>query len=137
MTEPLLTEIAIPIANEADIVSARQHGRQTAASLGFASSDGTLIATAISEVARNIVLYAVRGSVHIRGVERGGVRGIEIEARDNGPGIPDIRKALVDGYSTSRGLGLGLPGSRRLMDEFHIESSVGKGTTVTMRKWVR
>ncbi|MBL9121146.1 MAG: anti-sigma regulatory factor [Phycisphaerae bacterium] len=127
----------MPIANEADIVAARQRGRTMAIELGFAGCDGTLIATAISEVARNILLYAQRGEIILCCVELGGRRGLSIEARDSGPGIPDLRKALTDGYSTSRGLGLGLPGSRRLMDEFAIESEVGRGTNVTMTKWVR
>lgn len=131
----------IPIENEADIVRARQRGRALAEELGFQGSEGTLIATAISEVARNILLYARRGEIRLRRVEAPGggsaTRGISIEARDDGPGISDIQLALTDGYSTSRGLGLGLPGSKRLMDEFDIQSSPGHGTTVCMVKWVR
>lgn len=137
MSDISTAPLVMPIANEADIVAARQRGRTMAIELGFAGSDGTLIATAISEVARNILLYAQRGEIVLCRVELGGRRGLSIEARDSGPGIPDLRKALTDGYSTSRGLGLGLPGSRRLMDDFAIESEVGRGTNVTMTKWVR
>jgi serine/threonine-protein kinase RsbT len=127
----------IPIAEDSDIVVARQAGRQMADRLGFTGSDPTLIATAISEVARNIVVYAVRGEIFIETIEKEGRRGICVVARDDGPGIPDIEQAMRDGFSTGRSLGLGLPGARRLMDEFEIESELGRGTTVTMRKWVR
>ena len=137
MSELSTKQLIMPIANEADVVAARQRGRAMAIELGFAGCDGTLIATAISEVARNILLYAQRGEIVLGCVEIGGRRGLSIQARDSGPGIPDLRRALTDGYSTSRGLGLGLPGSRRLMDEFAIESEVGRGTNVTMTKWVR
>ena len=95
----------------------------------------TLIATAISELARNIVQYAQRGEIILSVVE-GSRRGIQIVARDQGPGIPDLELAMRDGYSTGGSLGLGLPGARRLMDEFAIDSEVGKGTTVSMRKWL-
>lgn len=123
------------IRSDTDIVAARQEGRALASLLGFSSTDATLVATAISELARNIVLYAKRGDVILRLVEDGGRRGLIVEARDEGPGIPDVRRALADGHSTSGGLGLGLPGVRRLMDEFEIVSEVGKGTTVTVKKW--
>ena len=108
-----------------------------AAQIGFSGAEATLIATSISEVARNILEYAVRGEIILRPEQNGSVPGISVIARDEGPGIPDIHLAMQDGYTTGRGLGLGLPGARRLMDEFQIESSVGVGTTVTMRKWVR
>jgi serine/threonine-protein kinase RsbT len=97
----------------------------------------TLIATAISEVARNIVTYAGSGEIVLQVVQRGHRCGILIIARDRGPGIADIERTMADGYSTSRGLGLGLPGSKRLMDEFEIVSRVGKGTEITMTKWER
>lgn len=130
-------ELRIPIETDADIVTARQEGRRLASLLDFSPSDLTVIAAAISEVARNIVEYASRGEVHVRLVERNGRRGVMVVARDVGPGIADIPLALQDGYSTSGSLGLGLPGARRLMDEFELQSDVGKGTTVTMRKWAR
>jgi serine/threonine-protein kinase RsbT len=124
------------IDSAVDIVAARQEGRSLASGLGFSSSDFTLIATAISEVARNILEYAGRGEIRLSLCQRGARRGICVVAYDKGPGIPDVEKALRDGYSTHRGLGLGLPGARRLMDEFEIASQIGGGTTVTMRKWV-
>ncbi|MGH9731461.1 MAG: anti-sigma regulatory factor [Candidatus Acidiferrales bacterium] len=130
-------EAAVQIQGDTDIVWARQKGRMLAATLGFSSSELTLIATAISELARNIVQYAKQGEIILRLVERGGQKGIMVRAKDQGPGIPDIRRALQGGFSTSRSLGLGLAGVRRLMDEFEIESRVGFGTTVTARKWKR
>jgi len=133
----VVAEAAVQILGDTDIVGARQKGRTLAATLGFSSSELTLIATAISELARNIVQYAKQGEIILRLVERGGQRGIMVRAKDQGPGIPDIRRALQGGFSTSRSLGLGLAGVRRLMDEFEIESRVGFGTTVTARKWKR
>jgi serine/threonine-protein kinase RsbT len=130
--------VRLVIATDADIVIARQSGRDLADKLGCSSTDATLIATAISEIARNIVSYAGGGEVEISVVDDGdGHRGIEVVARDEGPGIELLDRAMEDGYTTGRGLGLGLPGARRLMDEFEIESRVGKGTTVVMRKWQR
>jgi serine/threonine-protein kinase RsbT len=108
-----------------------------AAYAGFAGADLVMIATAVSEVARNILEYAKRGEVVVAVIQRGDRRGLEVLARDQGPGIADVSQAMQDGFSTSRGLGLGLPGSRRLMDDFELESRVGQGTTVTMRKWLR
>lgn len=113
---------------------ARQTGRALAAQLGFSSADQTLIATAISEMARNILVYATSGEILLR-AEQDGRPGIAIIARDEGPGIPDIERALQNGYSTSGSLGVGLPGTKRIMDEFSIISEAGKGTTVTMKKW--
>jgi len=130
-------EVRVRIDCDADIVSARQKGRQLASQCGFPSTDLAVVATAISELARNIVRYAVRGEVTLRLVDDNGKRGIEVVAADEGPGIPDIGLAMQDGYSTSGGLGLGLPGTRRLMDEFEITSDFGKGTTVTVRRWKR
>lgn len=135
MTET--TEQRIAIEHELDIVAARQAGRTLAAALGFGATDQTLIATAISEVARNIVVYARQGEVVLREIGASGRVGLEVIARDDGPGIPDIELAMRDGYSTARSLGLGLPGARRLMDELELASQVGRGTTVTMRKWLR
>lgn len=130
-------DLRIPIETDQDIVTARQEGRALAEQLSFSSSDLTVLAAAISEVARNIVTYANRGEVRVSLTERNGRRGVVVVARDEGPGIPDVTLALQDGYSTSGSLGLGLPGARRLMDEFEIQSAPGRGTTVTMRKWAR
>jgi serine/threonine-protein kinase RsbT len=133
----MLNETVVSIENEADIVTARQAGRQMAAVRGFSSTEQTLIATAISELARNIVEYASRGEIVLSLLERNGRRGVQVIARDQGPGIQDIELALRDGFSTARSLGMGLPGARRLMDEFDVDSSPGLGTRVTMKKWVR
>jgi serine/threonine-protein kinase RsbT len=128
-------EIRVPIATDDDIVTARHEGRRLSSQLGFSSTDLTLIATAISEVARNIRLYAGEGHILLRLARDDSRRGIVVIAHDEGPGIPDIDLAMQDGYSTVGSFGLGLPGSRRLMDEFDIRSEVGKGVTVTMKKW--
>jgi serine/threonine-protein kinase RsbT len=125
----------VTINRDVDIVTARQIGRQMAAEAGFSGSDLTMIATAISEVARNIVEYAERGEVRLEMASKHGRKGIVVVASDDGPGIADIEQAMQDGFSTGRSLGLGLPGARRLMDEFEIVSEPGKGTTITMRKW--
>ena len=130
-------EIRIAIGQESDIVTARQKGRELAGGAGFSGSELTVIATAISEVARNIVVYAQRGEIILRQVQSAGRRGIQVIASDSGPGIPDIALAMRDGFSTGKSLGLGLPGAKRLMDEFEIVSEVGSGTVVTMRKWAR
>jgi serine/threonine-protein kinase RsbT len=127
----------VPIKADVDVVFARQKVRGLVSDLRFSGSELTLIATAISEVARNIVTYAGRGEIVLRVVQRGQRRGLLVIARDQGPGIADIERAMEDGYSTSRGLGLGLPGSKRLMDEFELVSEVGKGTEITMIKWER
>ena len=130
-------EIRVAIRSDVDIVYARKKGRELASELGFSSMELALIATAISELARNIVRYAREGEVNFKLIERGDKRGVRIVARDKGPGIRDIALAMQDGYSTSNGLGLGLPGARRLMDEFEIVSKIGEGTTVTIKKWLR
>jgi serine/threonine-protein kinase RsbT len=131
-------ESRIAIESDADVVTARQRARELAADLELSSTDQTLLATAISEVARNITTYAKRGEVSVSIVdEADGRRGIRVVASDNGPGIEDIDRALQDGYTTGGGLGLGLPGARRLVDDFHIESAPGRGTTVTLVKWSR
>ena len=128
-------EIRVAINSDQDIVSARQKGRLMATELGFSTGDATLIATAISELARNIVSYAHHGQVTLKMVNGLNRQGISVIATDDGPGIPDIRQALRDGFSTSGSLGLGLPGVRRLMDEFAINSTPGRGTTVAVKKW--
>ncbi len=128
-------EIRVAINSEQDIVLARQKGRARAIELGFSSGDATLIATAISELARNIVAYARKGRITLNVVNGLNRHGISVTASDDGPGITDIRQALRDGFSTSGSLGLGLPGVRRLMDEFEITSQPGRGTTVVVKKW--
>ncbi len=130
-------ELRVPIGSETDIVAVRQNGRELAAQCGFPATDLTFVATAISELARNIVRYAARGQIILRLVDDSGKRGVEVLAADGGPGIPDVALAMQDGFSTSASLGLGLPGARRLMDEFEISSDLGKGTTVAARKWIR
>ncbi len=128
-------ELHVPIASAVDIVTARQQGRALALDLGFESVDATLIAAAISEVSRNIVEYAKSGEIVLQSNRNGTKAGLCVIARDHGPGIPDIGQALQYGYSTRRGLGVGLPGAKLLMDEFDIVSRVGEGTTITMKKW--
>ncbi len=127
-------EAQVPIKADADIVLARRSARELAGRLGFSATDQTLIATAVSEIARNIVRFAGSGEVHLELVQEPR-RGLRIVARDTGPGIADVPRALEDGYSTYDGLGLGLPGARRLMDEFSVVSEPQRGTTVTMTKW--
>jgi serine/threonine-protein kinase RsbT len=134
---PVLQDTVVAIRSDGDIVAARQQGRSLATAIGFTATDATLIATAISELARNIVLYAGQGEVMMHRVEISYRKGIVICARDKGPGIRSIADGLRDGYSTSGGLGLGLPGVKRLMDEFAIESELGQGTMVTVRKWLK
>jgi serine/threonine-protein kinase RsbT len=129
-------ETRVPIRVDIDIVTARQQGRALAQQVGFVGSDLTVIATAISELGRNILSYAGSGVIILSPCTFAGRRGIVVVAQDEGPGIADIELALQDAYSTSKSLGLGLPGTRRLMDEFEILSVVGKGTTVTVKKWV-
>jgi serine/threonine-protein kinase RsbT len=131
-------ESRIAIESDADVVTARQRARQLAGDLDLSSTDQTLLATAISEVARNITHYAPRGEVRLRVIRDGnGREGIEVVASDDGPGIADLERALQDGYTTGGGLGLGLPGARRLVDEFNIESEPNHGTTVTLVMWQR
>lgn len=128
----------IPIESDADVVTARQQARELAGRLELTSTDQTLLATAISEVARNITTYAVRGQVELSVVrDDGGREGIRVIARDEGPGIENLEQALQDGYTSGTGLGLGLPGARRLVDDFRIESARGRGTTVTLVMWRR
>ena len=129
-------EARVRIQSSADIVTARQQGRSIAAEIGFSNSNLTIIATAISEIARNIVEYAKEGEAIISLINDGPRQGIQIVLSDEGPGIPDTSTVMRDGFSTGRGLGIGLPGARRLMDEFEIVSEVGRGTTVTMKKWI-
>jgi serine/threonine-protein kinase RsbT len=132
-----MTEVKIQIEREIDIIAARQAGRQLAGQLGFSATDQTLIATAISEVARNILIYAEKGEISLGPVSDGARTGIQVVAADEGPGIENVELALRDGYSTKNSLGLGLPGARRLMDDFALASEIGRGTRVTMKKWRR
>jgi serine/threonine-protein kinase RsbT len=125
----------VAINSDQDIVTARQKGRALAADLGFSATDSILIATAISELARNIVSYARTGEITLKTVHGSSRQGIMVVASDEGPGIPDVAQAMRDGFSTSGSLGLGLPGVRRLMDEFQIASQLGRGTIVTVKKW--
>jgi serine/threonine-protein kinase RsbT len=128
----------IAIESDADVVTARQRARALAVGLEMPSTDQTLLATAISEIARNITTYAVRGEIILELVRSpDGRRGVKVVARDRGPGIEDLERALTDGYTTGGGLGLGLPGARRLVDEFDIQTTPGQGTTVTLVKWTR
>lgn len=131
--EPASSRVAVH--KDCDVVTARQRAREVAAAAGLTGTDLTLIATAVSEIARNIVKFASHGEIVVSIVDEPRRTGVVIVARDRGPGIPDVPQALTDGFSTYGGLGLGLPGARRLMDEFDIVSEVGKGTTVTMTKW--
>jgi serine/threonine-protein kinase RsbT len=131
------SEAVVPINTDIDIVAARQKGRELATVLGFVSTDSTLLATAISELARNIIRYAKKGEILIASVQSGDRVGITVVARDDGPGIANISLAMQDGFSTSGGLGLGLPGVKRMMDEFHLVSDANNGTKVTIKKWKR
>jgi serine/threonine-protein kinase RsbT len=138
-----IADTLLPIHGEDDIVLSRQRARETAKQLGFGAVDQSRIATAVSELTRNVVRYATdgRGEVAIRGLaptaESRNRVGIEIVVSDAGPGIPDVDQALRDGFTSGGGMGMGLPGTRRLMDEMSIDSEVGRGTTVTIRKWRR
>jgi serine/threonine-protein kinase RsbT len=130
-------EIRVAIRTDADVVTARQEARTMGSRLGFSSTDLTLLATAISEVARNITTYAGDGEVLLRVLDEDGRQGIEVLATDDGPGIDDVELAMQDGYTTGNGLGLGLPGTRRLVDEFSLQTTPGAGTTVRLVKWIR
>ena len=129
-------DIVVDINNSDDIVAARKAGHQLALHLGVSLTDVTMIATAISEIARNITSYAGRGAVRVTVADREGRKALVVRAEDEGPGIADIERAMEDGYSTGRGLGMGLPGARRLMDRLIVESKVGRGTVIEMWKWV-
>lgn len=132
-----MIDSSVDILTEWDIVEARQLGRNEAKKIGFGAVDQARITTAISELARNIYLYADAGNIVITAIEIDGVKGIKIVAKDEGPGINDIRLVMQDGYSTSQGLGAGLPGVRRLMDEFEIHTVLDEGTVVSIIKWLR
>jgi serine/threonine-protein kinase RsbT len=127
----------VSINNDLDIVAARVEGRNLARDMGFGIIDQARIATAISELARNVVLYAHSGQIVLNRVENGGKTGLQIVCEDQGPGIEDLNLVMRDGYSSMQGLGMGLPGTKRLMDEFEIRSQVGIGTTVVVCKWLQ
>lgn len=131
--------VRISVASDADIVVARQKGRALACELGFSITDATFIATTISELARNIVVYAKQGEITLRALENSSTQlhGLQVVAQDEGPGIANLARAMNGGNSTSGSLGLGLAGVKRLMDEFEITSQVGKGTTISVKKWLR
>ena len=133
----MAVEIRVEIRTDADVVTARQEARTMGARLGFSSTDLTLLATAISEVARNITTYAGEGEVLLRVLDEDARQGIEVLATDEGPGIEDVELAMQDGFTTGNGLGLGLPGTRRLVDEFSLHTTPGAGTTVRLVKWIR
>lgn len=123
------------IATDVDLIEARRIGRSVAERLGFTPVEQAMVATAISELARNIIKFAGSGDVEVEGRFDAGRPGVTVRATDEGPGIVDVELAMQDGYSTGDGLGLGLPGVRRLMDEIHVDTRLGKGTTVTATKW--
>jgi len=131
-----VTRVAIPVRDADDIVAARRHARALGVRAGFSPSELTIIATALSEIARNIVEYAGQGDVTIAVLDDGTRQGVEIVAHDTGPGIADVQAVMKDGYSSAGHLGMGLPGARRLMDEFEIDSTPGEGTCVRMRKFM-
>lgn len=133
-----IADICVEVSSTSDIVTARQRGRMLALQLGFPGQDVTLIAAAVSEVARNIVDHAEAGEIIFRAVHEAGRSGLEIVAHDEGPGISDASRLSDYGFMSGSELGsVGLPGVRLLMDDFQIESTVGRGTTVTMKKWLR
>jgi serine/threonine-protein kinase RsbT len=133
-------EARIPIAGEQDIVLARARARELAKSLGFGMVDQSRIATAVSELARNVVRYATegQGEALIRPLSDSSQGpGVEIVVSDEGPGMADVEEAMREGFTSGPGLGMGLPGTKRLMYHMHVDSAVGRGTTVTIRKWLR
>lgn len=135
MNEPHQGEFQI--TSENDIVMARKVVRDAATTLGFGITDVTRIVTAASELTRNIYHYAKCGVMYWRALNQDSRVGLELTFKDSGPGIPDVERAMEPGFTTGNGLGMGLPGSKRLMDEMTIESTVGKGTTVVVRKWLK
>ena len=119
-----------------DLVRVRGRARESSIEMGFGRTDQVRFVTAVSELARNILRYGESGTVEISRIKKEGRRGLRFKFQDSGPGIADIELAMTDGYSTGGGLGKGLPGAKRLVDDFEIESEVGKGTTVTITKWL-
>jgi len=134
---PASSEGKVPIRNDDDIVEVRQLVRDVTRDMGFGLTDVTRVVTAASELARNVVTHAGSGCMHWRRVQRPGSEGVELTIEDHGPGIADVDQALQEGYSTGGGLGMGLSGARRLMDELEIHSKLGEGTTIVGRKWLK
>jgi serine/threonine-protein kinase RsbT len=130
-----LNKEAMSIVREVDVIPFRNRLKEYAVKVGMSLVNQTKLITAASELARNMLKYAGGGKVTIEVVSKGRENGIRLVFRDEGPGIPDVKKAMVDGFSTGKSLGLGLPGTKRLVSEFDIRSEVGKGTTVTITKW--
>jgi len=128
-------EVQVAIASDDDLVPARAQARALAGELGFSRTDATLIATAVSGIVRNILVHAGTGELLLRPARERRRYGVVAVARDSGPGIGDVEAALREGYGTKNGLGLGLPGAERIMDEFAIDTSAVRGTTVRMTKW--
>ncbi|MEV4093115.1 anti-sigma regulatory factor [Streptosporangium saharense] len=133
----MTTAAELPINGNNDVVLVRQHVRSAAVDVGLSLVDQTKVVTAASELARNALVYAGGGRVRVEIVHNGLRRGLRLTFSDEGPGIPDIEQALVDGWTTGGGLGLGLSGSRRLVDEFDLKSAPGEGTLITVTKWAR
>ena len=133
--EHIVREVSVPVSREADVLVASQQGCAWAADLGLSRVDQAMFEVAISEVARNIIEHASHGQMILRLVQRNNQNGLVAIVRDQGPGIPDVSLAMKDGYSTTGGLGSGLPGAKRMVDEFEVTSEVGKGTTIVMKKW--
>ncbi|MDC0658868.1 anti-sigma regulatory factor [Leisingera sp. SS27] len=137
MNVPVMEPSAVlqPVSCDSDVVAARQLARRLAVEIGFSRPDQALIATAVSELARNIVKYADEGEIELCTIASGTRFGIKVAARDRGPGVEDVELAMQDGYSTGNSLGLGLPGTRRIVDDFEIRSEPGRGLIVTVAKW--
>lgn len=133
--QPLRQEERVTVSDRSDIITARERARFLAAQAGFSASELTLITTALSEIARNVLEHAGRGEVSLSVLQNGTKNGVKIVVTDQGPGISDVAQAMQDGYSSRAGMGIGLAGSKRLMDEFEIRTYIGHGTTVTMKKW--
>lgn len=132
---PPASGLRVQIRDESDLTVVRRHVRESASREGLSGTAIEALATAVTELARNVLDHAAGGSLQIGPARQDGRRGVVVTVSDLGPGIPDIAKAMQDGYSTRHGLGLGLPGARSLVDEFRIESEVGRGTTITLWKW--
>ena len=126
---------ALPVRSDVDLMAVREATRAAAAETGFSLVNQTKLVTAVSELARNAVVHGGGGEVRIDGVQQGTLRGVRLVVSDQGPGIADIEQALTDGHTTGHGLGLGLGGARRLVDDFSIQSAPGRGTTVTIAMW--
>jgi serine/threonine-protein kinase RsbT len=135
VTDRVCAEIRVRICDDSDVVVARRRARELASQQGFSETEIVALATAVTEIARNIVVHAGTGELTFTTATDARRRGVIVTARDAGPGIAHVEQAMQDGFSTSRSLGFGLPGARRLVDEFAIESSVGVGTKVTLVKW--